>query len=201
VLCVGRLVPRKGQAILLEALALLQGKVDVRLTLAGSGPAEESLRQAADRLGVAGAVTFAGPVSQDDLPALLAKHDVFCLPSFAEGLPVVLMEAMAVGLPVVSTPIAGVPELVTDGSTGLLVPPGRADALAEALSALATDDGLVQKLAAAGRQVVEEGFDSAVCAARLATEFGGRPRAAEFGGRPRAAEPPGSAQQDLLHDL
>src|SRR5207244_4507802 len=79
-----------------------------------SGPAEDSLRQLAERLGVADSVTFAGPVGQDELPSLLARHDVFCLPSFAEGVPVVLMEAMAVGLPVVSTQIAGVPELVTD---------------------------------------------------------------------------------------
>jgi len=192
VLCVGRLVQRKGQAILLEALASLRGRVDATVTLAGSGPAEDSLRQLAERLGVADSVTFAGPVGQDELPSLLARHDVFCLPSFAEGVPVVLMEAMAVGLPVVSTQIAGVPELVTDGSTGLLVSPGRADALAGALAALAADDALVQKLAAAGRLVVEQRFDSAQCAAQLA---------GEFDRRPRAPSTPGSAEQDLLHDL
>jgi glycosyltransferase involved in cell wall biosynthesis len=192
VYCVGRLVQRKGQAILLEALASLRSRVDATVTLAGSGPAEDSLRQLAERLGVADSVTFAGPVGQDELPLLLARHDVFCLPSFAEGVPVVLMEAMAVGLPVVSTQIAGVPELVTDGSTGLLVPPGRADALACALLALATDEELVQKLAAAGRLVVEQRFDSVQCASQLA---------AEFERRHRGSSTPGSAQQDLLHDL
>ena len=192
VLCVGRLVPRKGQAILLEVLASLAGRMAITVTLAGSGPEEGTLRQLAERLGIASSVTFAGPVGQDELPGLFARHDVFCLPSFAEGVPVVLMEAMAVGLPVVSTPIAGVPELVEHAVSGLLVPPGRADALAQALSSLTGDQPLVQKLAAAGRTVVEERFDSARCAAQLA---------AQFQHCPRAAPAPPSSEQDLLHDL
>lgn len=201
VLCVGRLVQRKGQAVLLEALARLRKEppvgadgqaVRVQATLVGSGPAHSSLRGLADRLGVADLVTFAGARGQDELPSLFADHDVFCLASFAEGVPVVLMEAMAIGLPVVATAIAGVPELVVDGVSGLLVPPGRAEALAGALSSLASDRALAERLASAARTKVEAGFDSARSAALLVQEFEARPRA------PLSAA---SAEQDLLHDL
>lgn len=193
VLCVGRLVQRKGQALLIEAVSRMSPERRVTLTLVGSGPAEESLRELAGRLGVAVSVTFAGAVGQDELPAVFDGHDVFCLPSFAEGVPVVLMEAMAVGLPVVATAIAGVAELVEDGVSGLVVPPGRADVLADALTLLAGDGELRRRLSSNARSVVEEGFDSVRCAARLAGEFEARPRA-----------PFGSAdgtEQDLLHDL
>ena len=194
VLCVGRLVQRKGQALLIEAVTRLSQELPVRLTLVGSGPGEDALKQLVDRLGSGDVVTFAGPVGQDHLPAVFHEHDVFCLPSFAEGVPVVLMEAMASGLPVVATAIAGVPELVTDGISGLVVPPGRVDPLVEALASLARDGGLRQRLASAARAAVEEGFDSARCAARLA---------AEFETRPRAATPTASAtiEESLLRDL
>lgn len=198
ILCVGRLVPRKGQTVLIEAVGrLAAADIPVSLTLVGSGPALGDLQALAERRGVADRVSFAGPRSQDELPGLLREHDAFALPSFAEGLPVVLMEAMASGLPVVATSIAGVPELVGDGVSGLLVPPGRADALSEALRRLAQDSELRARLAEAGRRVVESSFDSARSADAIAGLFSAMQARPPSAGRLSS----GAAEQNLLHDL
>jgi glycosyltransferase involved in cell wall biosynthesis len=171
VLTVARLEARKGQEVLIEAVARLRGEgLDVELTVVGDGPARERAERAVERLGVAGAVRFAGAVDQRDVAGFYAAADVFCLPSFAEGVPVVLMEAMASGLPVVATQIMGIPELVQDGSTGRLVPPGRADALAAALRELAGAPDLVARLGAAARERVVADYaigDSAAALERL----------------------------------
>ena len=134
-LYVGTLIGRKGQPVLLEALSRLTGNgVGARLTLVGQGPERPELERLADRLGVSDRVTFTGGLDHDRVRQEYARADVFCLPSFAEGVPVVLMEAMASGLPVVSTRIAGIPELVEDGEHGFVVRPGRADDLEQALA-------------------------------------------------------------------
>lgn len=174
ILSVGRLVPEKGQSLLLDAVAALAAEgLDVHLTVVGNGPDAEALKAQAHRLDPGGRrVSFTGPLGQDRLPEVFAAHDVFCLPSFAEGVPVVYMEAMAVGLPVVATRIAGVPELIEDGQSGLLVPPGRADAVADALRRLALDHELRRRLAEAGRRSVEDAFDARQLAARLAILHG-----------------------------
>ena len=109
---------------------------EVELTLAGEGPLRVSLEAMAEDLGVAGSVRFLGAVGQEEIKALYADASIFCLPSFAEGLPTVLMEAMAMELAVISSRINGVPELVRDGETGVLVTPGRADELADAMAEL-----------------------------------------------------------------
>ena len=162
ILNVGRAVPVKGQSLLVEAIAELgrQG-VDARLTVVGDGPQAAELRDSATRLAVAGQVEFAGAVGQDEILAYYRRADVFALPSFAEGLPVVLMEAMATGLPVVASRIAGIPELVEDGVSGLLVTPGRRDELVAALAALlcATPERRAE-MGAAGRSRVEAEFAS-----------------------------------------
>ncbi|MEZ0491255.1 glycosyltransferase family 4 protein [Kineococcus sp. TBRC 1896] len=171
VLFVGRLVPEKGPSVLVAAIDLLRRRrpdvpLDVRIV--GRGPLHDDLgRQIADR-GLQDHVTLVGPVANEDLPALHAWSDVFCLPSFAEGVPVVLMEAMATGAPVVTTPVAGIPELVRDGVSGRLVPPGRADLLADALAALA-DAGAAgrARLGAAGREHVRSEFSPQLNAHRL----------------------------------
>lgn len=171
VLCVGRLVPDKGQALLVEAVALLgAGGRDVRLTLVGDGPDREALTRLAHQLGVAERVTFAGAVGQDRIREHYAAADVFCLPSFAEGVPVVLMEAMAMELPVVTTRIAGIGELVEDGVSGLLVRPGRADLLAEALTSL-SDPAVRLRMGRAGRGTVCREFDVDAAAGDLAAMF------------------------------
>jgi glycosyltransferase involved in cell wall biosynthesis len=165
------LLPVKGHRYLLEALAGLDG---VTLDLAGAGPLREDLEQRA--LGLP--VTFLGPVSHPELLAGLeqARWDAVVLPSAPtpegdrEGVPVTLVEAMAAGVPVVSTASGAIPELVTEGS-GLLVPPADPAALREAIETL-RDPELRRSLAAAGRGRVEQEFDVDRIAAELAERFG-----------------------------
>jgi glycosyltransferase involved in cell wall biosynthesis len=160
ILCVGRLVHIKGQALLLEALARLRGSgTSCRLTLVGEGPNRGELERFADRLGVSEQVTFAGAVGQDEIRSIYRAADIFCLPSMAEGLPVVLMEAMALELPVVTTRIFGIPELVEDERTGLLVSPGRLDELVGALDRLLGDPDLCERLGREARRKVLAEFD------------------------------------------
>jgi glycosyltransferase involved in cell wall biosynthesis len=172
ILCVGRLVPEKGQLVLVEAVERMRraGR-DVACTLVGDGPSRERLRAAIAARGLDGAVTLTGSLEQDAVRALYAGSDVFCLPSFAEGVPVVLMEAMASGLPVVTTPIAGIPELVGDGRDGLLVAPGRADRLSDALVALADDPQLRRSLGEHARATVAREFNLRTIGPRLRDLF------------------------------
>lgn len=168
VLSLGRLVALKGQAVLLDAAAELarRGR-PLEVTIAGGGAERERLERRAAELGIADRVEFLGAVGQDRVPALYAAADVFCSSSFAEGVPVVLMEAMASGLPTVATRIMGIPEIVEDGVTGLLVPPGRADALADALERLAADPEERRAMGEAGRRKVIEERDPRRSADRL----------------------------------
>jgi glycosyltransferase involved in cell wall biosynthesis len=160
VISIGRLDAMKGYPVLVDAVAqLARDGAPVRLTLVGDGPDAAMLREQAERQGVAELVSFTGALSAHEVTARLRLADVFCLPSFAEGVPVVLMEAMASGLPVVSTGVMGIPELVRDGVSGLLVPPGRPEPLAAALRTLADDPEARRALGAAGRAAVEREFD------------------------------------------
>jgi len=172
ILCVGRLTPAKGQHLLIDAVDRLarQGR-RARLRLVGGGPNEGSLRACAARIGWPEAVVFEGPVNQDRIREFYARADAFCLPSFAEGLPVVLMEAMAMGIPTVSTYIAGIPELIRDGVDGLLVPAADVDALVGALGRLMESMELRERLGAAGRERVREGFELGANVERLAEVF------------------------------
>lgn len=149
---VGRLAAVKGVPVLLDALARLRADdPEVTLTLVGDGPERGWIEERIAELGLGGAVGITGYLDQDAVADRLARADVFVLPSFAEGVPVVLMEAMATGLPVVTTRIAGIPELVEDGVSGLVVPPGDAVALADALAALLADPARREEMGAAGR--------------------------------------------------
>ncbi|MCH8612360.1 glycosyltransferase family 4 protein [Arsenicicoccus dermatophilus] len=158
VLYVGRLVPEKGGPVLLDAVRRLRDRgIPVQVRIIGSGPLEDSLREQIARQDLGELVELAGAVGQDHLPEHYHWADVFCLPSFQEGLPVVLMEALATELPVVTTRIAGVTELVADQEMGRVIPAGRGDALADALADEAADP---QRRAAQGRagraRVLEE---------------------------------------------
>ena len=169
VLSVSRLAPEKGQAVLVGAIAHLraQGR-DVRCVIAGAGPLEDDLRALCEERGVADLVELPGAVPPAGVPALLESASVFCLPSFAEGLPVVLMEAMASGVPVVASRVMGIPELVEDGTTGLLVPPGREADLAAALIRVLDDAGLRDQFVRAGREKVRRDHDGDAAAVALA---------------------------------
>lgn len=172
VLCVGRLVPAKGQHVLLAAVAQLRRKGRrVSLRLVGDGPDRDSLGAAAKRWRVEDAVIFEGAVNQDRIHAFYARADLFAMASFAEGIPVVLMEAMAMEIPCVATWIAGIPELIRDSIDGLLVAPSDADGLAEAIGRLMDDEVLRRRLGAAGRQRVMDKYDLRRNAARLAEVF------------------------------
>jgi glycosyltransferase involved in cell wall biosynthesis len=172
ILYIGRLVPEKGQSVLLEAAAALtRAGRDLHLTLAGEGDLRPGLEAMARRLGMAERVEFPGAVGQEELHALYERAGIFCLPSFGEGVPVVLMEAMAMEVPTISTRIAGIPELIEHGVGGLLVPPGRADLLAAAIATVLDDPELGRRLGAAGRAKVRAEFDRQDSASRLLEVF------------------------------
>jgi glycosyltransferase involved in cell wall biosynthesis len=165
---VGRLAAIKGVRVLLEAFAALRERhPDATLTLVGDGSERAGLEVEAARLGLAGRVEFAGYRSQSEVAALLKASDVFVLPSFAEGVPVVLMEAMAAGLPVIGPLVAGVPELVEDGVSGFTVFPGDPERLRDRLDELFSDADLRARMGAAGRAKVTAEFDATAEAAWL----------------------------------
>ncbi|MEM6749792.1 MAG: glycosyltransferase family 4 protein [Planctomycetota bacterium] len=170
---VARLAPVKGHALLVEAVAMLKARgVAVHVDIVGGGPLKDRLQQEIEARGVADRVTLVGPVGQDKMPARFAAADGFVLPSFAEGVPTVLMEAMAAGRPVVATAIAGTPELVEDGVHGKLVRPGSAEQLAEGIAWLAERSVEERReMGRAGRAKVLAEFDVAGTGAQMAGLF------------------------------
>lgn len=172
ILCVGRLVPEKGQRRLVEAVgALRESGYDVRLTMVGDGPSRASLEKLIEGLKLGDMVELAGVVGQDSISSYYQSADVFCLPSSAEGVPVVLMEAMALGVPVISTKIAGIPELIEDGINGRLIVAGDDRALVGALAEVASHPELAAAWAIQARRKVEAEFDVTRSAALLADMF------------------------------
>lgn len=178
ILCVGRMVPAKGQPQLIDATQRLatQGR-HARLHLVGTGPEEASLRERVARLEDPGIVVFEGPVNQDRIRALYAAADLFCIPSFAEGIPVVLMEAMAMEIPCVTTQIAGIPEMIRPGLDGLLVAPSDLDGLTAALATLMDDAALRDRIGKSGRARVKEHYDLHRNVEKLAAIFAERIKA------------------------
>lgn len=165
----GRLVDIKGFPLLLDAVAELrkQGR-DVRLTLAGDGPARQSLAEQARQLGIADRVVFAGWKNQDELRAMYRQSDAFVMSSFAEGVPVVLMEAMATGLPCVAPRINGIPELIRDGVDGLLFTASDVAELVDATGRLMDDSEMRHKMADSSRARVADKYDLQKNVERLA---------------------------------
>jgi glycosyltransferase involved in cell wall biosynthesis len=199
VVSVGRLVEKKGHGVLIEAVRRMRRSgQEVRCVIVGEGPLAGALRKQVAAAGLADAVELVGPRDHATVLDLLRRASVVALASVVaadgdrDALPTVLLEAMALGTPVVSTTVCGIPEIVTHGDSGLLVPPGDADALAGTLGRLLADPALRARLAAGGRRRVEERFDGARNAARLAGLFaaaaaqpvgpaGARPRAQPAG--------------------
>jgi glycosyltransferase involved in cell wall biosynthesis len=165
ILSVGRSVEKKGFRYLIDACGQLRAQgLAFACRIVGGGPLETELQAQIDGAGLGDAVQLLGPRSQEDVRKLLAAAQVFalaCVPD-AEGgsdnLPTVIMEAMRSGVPVVSTHLAGVPEMIVDGVEGFLVPPGDAGALAEALAALLRDPSLAQRCGERGRASAREKF-------------------------------------------
>lgn len=153
---VGRLEEQKGHVYLLEAVAKLRAAHPVRCVIVGDGPTRGILTERIRQLGLEGVVQLPG--EQKEVPSWLAAFDIFCLPSLWEGLPNALLEAMALGLPVVATSVDGVPEAVANDVSGLLCPPKDSQALYVPLQDLVADPKLRKRLGAAAAEVVKENF-------------------------------------------
>lgn len=160
IISVGRLAPPKGYHVLLDAMKrLLRDGRAVRLRLVGDGPDRASLEQQVGKLDLSRHVIFEGRQNADRVLGLYQQADIFALPSFAEGIPVVLMEAMAMEIPCVTTWITGIPELIRNEVDGLLIAPSSDESLAEALARLMDDSALRLRLGKSGRQRVLEHYD------------------------------------------
>jgi glycosyltransferase involved in cell wall biosynthesis len=171
--CVGRLSEQKGQLLLLEALHEVAARgIPFEMTLVGDGPMRSILEERIRRLGLERQVRITGWVSNEAVRQEILAARGLILPSFAEGLPVVLMEALALGRPVVTTCVAGIPELVENGVCGWLIPAGSVDTLADTLvQLLQADTAWLSDMGRAGAKRVAERHDAVREAARLAALF------------------------------
>jgi glycosyltransferase involved in cell wall biosynthesis len=167
VLMMGEVGERKGAFDLAAAIpAILEAVPDARFRFAGNGETDR-LQEQVDSLGISDHVDVMGWTAGAEKIAAFKSADVYCLPSYAENLPVSVLEAMAAGLPVVGTPVAGTPEAIIDGETGFMVSPGDQEALSERIIRLLQDTNLRERLALAGRARAEAHFDNEVVVSRL----------------------------------
>jgi len=156
--CIGRLDPRKGHCYVIQALSKLSSDYpNIRLILVGDGDQRERLTKLGQQLGVAEKIMFVG--TQKDVRRYLSLLDVFVLPSLQEALSISLIEAMAMGKAVLATNVGGIPEVVTDGEDGLLVPSHNEQRLAEGIRVLIENKPLADRLGSSARRKVEEKFD------------------------------------------
>jgi glycosyltransferase involved in cell wall biosynthesis len=177
-LCVARLVPKKGVDLLVAAAALLvERHPDLRVDIIGDGPLREQLVAQIERLGLVGRVSLLGVATTSEVLAAMVAARAVVLPCRVDsngdrdGMPTVLVEALSRGVPVVSTDVVGIGELVTDGETGLLVPPENPSALAAALDRLLVDPLLAARLGDTGRQLVQRLFRPEDSVAALGAVF------------------------------
>jgi glycosyltransferase involved in cell wall biosynthesis len=169
-LCVGNLVRKKGIDTLIDACSVLRNRgIPFHLRIYGDGPLREALAKQIEWLDLSDHVVIGDPISQQEVACQMGACHIFILPcrkdpktGSMDGIPTVFMEAMATGRPVVSCPISGIPEIVRDGETGLLVPPDNPHALATAIARLAGDDLLRIKLGKQARALVERQHDQAL---------------------------------------
>ena len=156
----GRLAVEKGLPVLFESLCLLKEEgYDFELTLVGDGADRKYLEELASKIGIADKLIFAGFASQDEVRNYLLQSDIFILPSFAEGVPVSLMEAMSCGIPVIATYVGGIVELIESEETGLLVSPSDPIALRDAIARYLDDYDLREKVSHKGRDKVVSDFN------------------------------------------
>jgi glycosyltransferase involved in cell wall biosynthesis len=159
ILTVGRMSAEKGHADLLEAIALLRnspGFAGYRVLFVGDGPEQENLRQQAARLGISDRIVMPG--FQRDVAPYYGMATIFALPSHSEGSPNVVLEAMSAGLPVVAASVGGVPEIVENGKTGILVPPRDPGAMADGLKHLLQSEDSRERMGAAAKQKAESAY-------------------------------------------
>jgi len=174
---VSRLSPEKGFEHLLRAVAELRDAgVMLDVVLAGDGPSRPALEQLAAELAIRGRVRFLGEVAHEEVPGVLQRLDIFAMPSTWEGFGVSAIEASAMELPVVASDVHGIPDVVVDGETGVLVRPASPPALAAAIARLAGDAELRARMGAAGRSFIERHYrwqDNAALMERLYEEMAG----------------------------
>lgn len=180
VVAVGRFVEKKGFSDLLEAAVILKERgSEMKFTFVGSGELEAELRAQRSRLGLEDDVAMPGPMPQRDVMEIVRGATIFAAPCVIgedgnrDGLPTVLLEAMALGTPCISTDVTGIPEVVRDGETGVIVPQHDPDSLADALQNLADDAGLRERYSRAARELIESEFDIVRNAAALREIFAG----------------------------
>ncbi|MDP7494709.1 MAG: glycosyltransferase family 4 protein [Candidatus Undinarchaeales archaeon] len=154
------LIPRNGLEVLIESIALLTAEgIDVRVTLAGDGPLEHELKTLAQELGVSDVVEFIGTIPHNEVPKLLARSDIFVRPSIAEGFGVSFIEAMAVGVPVVTCPSGGIIDFVKNRRTGMLVPAGDPPRLRDAILELVHDNALYVRIVDTAWDMIRSTYD------------------------------------------
>jgi glycosyltransferase involved in cell wall biosynthesis len=182
-LALGRLVEKKGFPVLLAACRVLAAQgVDFHLTLAGDGPQRRLLDGMMHEWGLTGRVALPGFVPHNQVPSLFAQADLFVMPCIIDskgdrdGLPNVILEALAHAVPVVATPVNGIPEAVRNGETGWLAPPGDPQALANAIREALANPGETARRARAGQELVSREFDSRRNYGRLMNYFEGHSR-------------------------
>lgn len=170
IVTVARLVWFKGLDTLIDAVpALLARHPRARIAIVGDGPLREILEARADALGLADRIVFLG--ERRDVPEILAAADIFVLPSVSEGMPISILEAMAASRPVVATRVGGVPDLVSEDETGIVVPARDPEALSAALIRLADDPALAGGMGAAGRQRLDASFSAQAMVTRTAVLY------------------------------
>jgi len=168
---IARLWPEKEQASLIDAAGLLADKYpQIRFLIVGDGPLGAELRAKIKAANLEKVVLMPG--YHEDFVSVLAALDVFAFPSSAEGTPMVIYSAMAIGVPIVASPVSGVGEIVADGETGLFVPPADAGAMAEAVEKLANDSALAAQLGANAKKVCNDNYSAAAAIARLESIYG-----------------------------
>lgn len=154
---VGRVVPAKGLEYLIDALPFLKKEFkNIKLLITGEGSTMERLKKKAKENNVHDSIIFTG--KRRDIPDILSCTDIFVMPSVAEGLPNALLEAMAMGKPIVATEVGGIPEVIKNGHSGLLVPPRNPEALATAIKDLISNDQLAAKMGQVARHIVLDNF-------------------------------------------
>lgn len=167
-LTVGRLIKKKGHEYFLHALVdVINKHKNIEYKIAGDGPLRTYLEDMVNRLGISNNVIFTGPVSQEKVIGLYSESHIFVLPSISEGLPVVLMEAHANGMPVVATEISGIPEITIDGESGFLVPAANEIMLKEKVLILINNCKYWQRMGVEGRRIVEKEFNIEIQNKRL----------------------------------
>ncbi|OGX47564.1 MAG: hypothetical protein A3G88_04490 [Omnitrophica WOR_2 bacterium RIFCSPLOWO2_12_FULL_63_16] len=159
IVAVASLIPLKGHRYLIEALPAITGSIpSLRCLIVGDGPSRPAIEQQVSRLGLARHVVFTGVLDEEEKKAAIRLSRVVVLPSLSEGLPVALLEAMALGKPIVATDVGGIRELIDDQVSGVLVRPRNSDALASAIRSVASDPAWAEQLGRAGRRRFEETF-------------------------------------------